>query len=104
MLGAWTNKAKKKISFGGKKLSRFSAGEGRKTHRVRGEKRKIKNQNFSLRSTEFHRSEFIGPRMKVHLLDEGYVRVPKTGDFAKDSSEEFGKSKVSGLGSVHRTS
>ena len=30
--------------------------------------------------------------------------VPKTQDFAKDSSKEFGKSKGSGLGSVHGTS
>ena len=63
----------------------------------------MKNKNFSLRSTEFRQSEFVVPRMKVHLHDEGYVWVPKTWDFAEDSSEEFGKSKVSGLGSVHGT-
>ena len=63
-----------------------------------------KNSNFSLRSMEFRRSEFIGLRTKVHLLDEGYVWVPKTRDFAKDSSEEFRKSKVLGSGSVHETS
>ena len=67
-------------------------------------KNKNKNSNFSLRSTEFRRLEFVGPRTKVHLIDEGYVWVPKTRDFAEDSSEEFGKSKVSGLGSVHGTS
>ena len=75
--------------------------------RVReGEKRnkKLKNENFSLQSKEFRRSEFVGPRMKVHLLDEGYMWVPKTWDFAEDSSEEFGKSKVSSLGSAHGTS
>ena len=49
-------------------------------------------------------SKFIGPRTKVHLLDEGYVWVPKTRDFAEDSSKELGKSKVSSLGSVHGTS
>ena len=71
--------------------------------RVReGEKRKKKH--FSLRSTEFCGSEFVGPIMKVHLLDEGYVWVTKTRDFIEDSNEEFGKSKVSGLGSVHKTS
>ena len=42
--------------------------------------------------------------MKVHLLDEGYAWVPKTRDFTEDSSKEFGKSKVFGLGSVHETS
>ena len=70
--------------------------------RVReGEKKKFfKNKNFSFRSTEFRRSEFVGQRTKVHLLDEGYVWVPRTRDFTKDSREDFGKSKVSGLGSA----
>ena len=58
----------------------------------------------SLRSTEFHRWEFIKPRMKVHRIDEGYAWVPKTQDFAEDPNEEFGKSKVSDLGSVHKAS
>ena len=51
--------------------------------RVReGEKRKIKkNQSFSLQSTKFRRSEFVEPKVKVHLLDEGYAWVPKTQDF-----------------------
>ena len=72
--------------------------------RGRKKKKKKKNSNFSLRSMEFCRSEFIRPITKVHLLDEGYVWVPKTRDFPEDSSEEFGKSKVSGLGSVHGSS
>ena len=59
--------------------------------------RKERNSNFSLRSTEFRRSEFVGPRTKVHLLDEGYAWVPKTRDFAKDSSYEFGKKRELGL-------
>ena len=42
--------------------------------------------------------------MKVYLLDKGYAWVPKTRDFSYDSSEELGKSKVLGLGSVPRTS
>ena len=42
--------------------------------------------------------------MEVHLLDESYAWVSKSRDFAEDSSKEFGKSKVSGLGSVHGTS
>ena len=66
-------------------------------------KRKIKNPNFSLRYTEFCRSEFVGPRTKVHLLDKGYAWVPKTRNFIEDSSEEFRKSNVSGLGNVHGT-
>ena len=47
---------------------------------------------------------FVGPSTKDHLLDKGYAWVPKTLDFAEDSSEEFRKSRVSGLGSVHGTS
>ena len=62
------------------------------------------SSNFSLRSMEISWSEFFELRTKVHLLDEGYVWVPKTRDFPKDSSEEFGKSKVTNLGSVHGTS
>ena len=61
-------------------------------------------QNLSLRFTEIDWSEFIGPRTKVHLLDESYAWVPKSQDFAKYLSKEFRKSKVSGLGSVHGTS
>ena len=80
-------------------------GGEEKTCRVRErEKRNKKNQNFYFRSMEFCRSKFIGPKMKVYLLDEGYMWVLETHDFTKDSSEEFGKSKVSGLGSIHGTS
>ena len=68
--------------------------------RERGER----SSNFSLLSTEIGGSVFVGPRIKDHLLDEGCAWVPKTRDFAYDSSEEFGKSRVSGLGSVHGTS
>ena len=48
--------------------------------------------------------EFIGPRTKVYLLDEGYAWIPKTRDLYEDSRKEFGKSKFLGLGSVHMTS
>ena len=86
----------------GKNITFLLSGREREKEREReGEK---KNRNFSLRFTKFRLSEFIKPRTKVHLLEEGYARVPKTKDFAKDPSEEFGKSKVSGLGSVHGTS
>ena len=71
--------------------------------RVRKEERK-KNQNFYLQSTEFCRLEFVEPRVKVHLLDKGYAWVQKTRDFAEDLREEFEKSKVSSLESVHETS
>ena len=91
---------KKNISFVGSPIFGL---EKNVRGRVR-EGKKRKEKHFSLRSTEFCRLEFVGPRMKVHLLDEGYVWVPKTRDFIEDSNEEFRKSKVSGLGSVHRTS
>ena len=61
-------------------------------------------QKFSLRSLEIGWLEFIGPRTKVHLLNESYAWVPKSRDFFEDLSKEFVKSKVSGLGSVHGTS
>ena len=61
-------------------------------------------QNFSLQFMEFRRSEFIGQKTKVHLLDEGYAWVPKTRDFVEDSNKEFEKSKVLSLESVNETS
>ena len=74
--------------------------------RVReGEKRKKKKIKASLFDPQkFRWSEFIEPKMKVLLFNEGYVWVQKTRNIAEDSSEKFGKSKVSGLGSVHGTS
>ena len=63
-----------------------------------------RDANLSLQSMEIGWSEFIGQRTKIHLLDEDYEWVPKTRDFAEDSSKEFGKSKVSGLGGVHGAS
>ena len=52
---------------------------------------------------EFRESEFVGPRTKVHLLDEGYAWVSEIRDFAEDSSEESRKSNFSGLGGVLET-
>ena len=34
-------------------------------------------------------SEFIEPRVKVHLLDEDYAWVPKRRDFTEDPEEEI---------------
>ena len=73
--------------------------------RERGEReRKERNPNLSLRFMEFCQSEFVGLRTKVHLIDKGYTWIPKIRNFVEDSSKELGKSKVSGLGSVHKTS
>ena len=33
--------------------------------------------------------EFVEPRVKVHLLDEGYAYIPKKRDFTEDSKEEI---------------
>ena len=71
--------------------------------RVREERNK-RVKSFSLRSTRFRRLEFVRSRTKVHRIDESYVWVPKTRDFAADSSKEFGKLKVSSLGSIHKAS
>ena len=49
-------------------------------------------------SSEFRRSKFVGPRTKVHRLDESYTYVPKMGDFTKDPKKEiWGESKFLGL-------
>ena len=85
-----------------------SMGRRRRKRGKKKEKREIRERgerssNFSLRSTEISRSVFVGSRTKDYLLDKGYSWVSKTQDFAEDSSEEFGKSNVLGLGSVHGT-
>ena len=71
--------------------------------RVR-EEGKRRTKSFLPRSTEFCWSVFVEPRMKVHRIDEGYAWVPKTQDFTEDPNEEFRKSKILGLGSVHEAS
>ena len=60
--------------------------------------------DLSLRSKELGWSSRVGPRLKVGVLIESNAWTPKSGDFVRDSSEEFGKSKVLGLGNVHGTS
>ena len=59
---------------------------------------------FSLCFATIRDSVHVGPRTKVVILDESYVWIPKSQVFTKDLDEEFGKSKASGLGSVHGTS
>ena len=61
-------------------------------------------QAFFRRSTKYRMSEFVEPRTKIHLLNEGYTCVPKTRNFVEDPKEEIlGKSKFSGLGGVLKT-
>ena len=68
-----------------------------------GEKGRV--QDFFRRSLEFRRSEFVGLRTKVHLLEESYEHVPKMRDFTEDPKEEIrGKSNFLGLGGVLETS
>ena len=57
-------------------------------------KREERDSNFSLRSTEIGWLEFIGPRTKVHLLDEGYAWVPKRRNFTKDPKEEVSRNRI----------
>ena len=64
----------------------------------------MRAKSFLSRSTEFCRLKFVGPRMKVHCIDEGYAWEQKMWDFIEDPNEEFRKSKVSGLRSVHEAS
>ena len=58
------------------------------------EREKKSSQDFSLRSTEFHRSEFIEPRVKVHLPDEGYAWVPKRRDFTEDPKDKISGNQI----------
>ena len=59
--------------------------------------RKKRAKSFLPRSTEFHRSVFVGPRIKVHRIDKGYAWVPRKKDFAKDPRREFWEIKVIGF-------
>ena len=46
---------------------------------------------------EIRRSEFVEPRVRVYLLDEGYAYVPKSQDLTEDPKEEiWGKLRVAG--------
>ena len=63
-----------------------------------------RSSRFSLRFATIGGSVHVESRTKVVILDESYVWIPKSQVFAKDLDEEFGKSKASGLGSVHGTS
>ena len=74
----------------------FLVGKKKKRNHRENEGRE-RSSNFSPRSTEIDCSVFVGPRTKVNLHDESYAWVPETKDFTKDSSEELGRSWVSGL-------
>ena len=56
--------------------------------------RREKISTFSLRYTEIGWSESVEPRIKVHLLDEGYAWVPTTRSFTKDFG--FGEENLVG--------
>ena len=46
---------------------------------------------------EFSQLEFVEPKVKVYLLDEGYVCVPKSKDFIeKSKGGNLGEIDVSG--------
>ena len=40
-------------------------------------------------STEFRRSEFVEPIVKIHVLDDGYAWIQKRRDFIEDPKEEI---------------
>ena len=50
---------------------------------------KERRPSFSLRFSEFRRSEFVEQRVKVHLFDEGYAYIPKMRDFTKIQMRRF---------------
>ena len=54
-------------------------------------------QGLFLKFTEIHRSEFVGPRIKACLHDEGFTYILKRRDFTEDPKRTFGeKSRVAG--------
>ena len=57
---------------------------------MREKERKRRAKGFFPRSSNLRGSEFVEPRVKVHLLYEAYACVPEKRDFAKDLREEFG--------------
>ena len=79
------DKLEKKIDFSDKRISFFD----RKFREREGETER--RPSFSLRSSEFRRSEFVEPRVKVYLLDEGYTYIPKKKkrDFIENQKEEI---------------
>ena len=55
--------------------------------REKGEE--IASKGFFRRSMEFHPSEFVEPRVKFYLLNEGYAWVPKEGVSLKIQRRKF---------------
>ena len=50
--------------------------------------------SFFLQSSKFRRSEFVEPRVKVYLLNEGYMCIRKMKDFTEDPNEEFSGNQI----------
>ena len=67
----------------------FPGSSNEKEERER--ERKEKGFSFFLRSTEIGWSDLVGPRVKAHLLCEGYAWAPKSRSF--DAVPDLGFSK-----------
>ena len=67
-----------------------------------GERRELRASFGDLRSSVDRNSS--GQEQKFIASTRATHGYQKTRDFAEDPSEEFGKSKVSGLGCVHEAS
>ena len=50
---------------------------------------KEESQGFLPRSTKFRWSVSVGPRTKVHCVDEGYAWIPGKRDLAEDPRREI---------------
>ena len=57
--------------------------------REKGEKMRKKIQSFTRRPKGFRQSEFVEPRIKVHILNEGHAYIRKRRDFTKDPKEKI---------------
>ena len=74
----WADKKENKKKKGGEEERRK-----KKMEREREKKKENGVFRFSLRSTKIGLSVFVLARCKVHLRDESYACVPKSGSFVK---------------------
>ena len=56
---------------------------------IERERRREKEGSLISRSMEFRWLVFVGPRTKVHRINEGYAWVPGNKDFAEDPKREI---------------
>ena len=74
---------KKRIKRKSKVKKKKNGGDGRSVHRKREIEKRVREKNFSLRSTKIGPYVFVGVRGKVNPRIESYTWVPKSWSFIK---------------------